>query len=86
MTSIVPELTPTVENWCTRYLIPLTVITEVVPPVALLKHSPKLATTDLALSMVKVHVVDVPLQAPPQLVKLYPAKGVAVRVTTDPWL
>jgi len=39
----------------------------------------KVADTDLAASMVTVHVDAVPLQAPPHCLKVAPTAGVAVR-------
>lgn len=44
----------------------------------------KLAVTDLSLSMVRVHVVAVPVQAPCQPTQGEPGSGVAVSVTTVP--
>jgi hypothetical protein len=45
----------------------------------------KLALTFLAAVMVRMQVVVLPLQSPPQLTKLAPLSGVAVRVTLVPW-
>jgi hypothetical protein len=45
---------------------------------------PKVAVTDAAAFIVSVQVLAVPVQAPPQLRKLKPAPGVAVRVTCVP--
>jgi hypothetical protein len=44
----------------------------------------KFALTDVSLPIVRVQVRSAPLQAPPQLANVFPAGGIAVKVTTVP--
>src|SRR5262245_23493472 len=57
---------------------------KVSPAVASVKVIEKVAVTARMSLMVTVHVVGVPLQAPPQLLKRLRVPGAAVRVTTVP--